>query len=324
MKFQTDYEIAEYLRNKQVQKLINRKCLEPILSYEQYSSAVKTAKAKTEHKLFTNCYLMKHEIQRLIDLGSFYQIIYENDNCNGVTFVGDERSHYRVFVYVDPNRDFGIPRLDRSALIETVYLDGRESEQQKNFESRLKKADFHFYMKYHQIDCTPRLEPKEFWRKYHAIDKFMKVDGVRVCIPNDEQLCQFYEIYREEIDIYTQTYCSMDERRAQREAGYLYCLSDRQDQVYAISMSGRIYGGAIAVKREYVSNMYGTALMFGAVKGFYEDMPDDMYQRTEYMRPKAFGWIATMNSASRRVHGSLKVLNTGKAMNQFIRAGYVY
>lgn len=324
MIFQTDYEIAEYLRNKQVQKLIDRKCLEPILSYEQYSSAVKTAKAKAERKLFTNCYLMKNEIQRLIDLGSFYQIKYENDDCNGAAFVGDERSHYRVFFYVDPRRDFGIPRLDRSALVETVYWDGQNSGQQEEFERRLKRADFHFYMKYHQIDCTPHLEPEEFWRKYRTIDKFLKADGMSVCIPNDEQLLQFEEIYREEIDIYTQTYCSMDERRAQRDAGYLHCLSDSQSQVYAISMSGRIYGGATAVKREYVSNMYGTAVMFGAVKGFYEDMPDNMYQRTEFMRPKAFGWIATMNTASRRVHGLLKMLNTGKAMNQFIRAGYVY
>jgi len=320
MTFHNDVEIEEYLQKKRIQKLIDEGRLCRVQSYEQYCALVKEAKSQAAHKLFTNCYLMKADIQRLMDLKSFYQI----KSNNGLVFVGDEHSHYRAFLYIDLEKQFWIPRLDRSVLVETVYWEHRVPERLKSFEMRLEKANFCFYKKYQQIDCIAHLEPEKFWKQYAIIDKFLKNDGKHICIPDDKQLQQFDEIYREEIDIYTQVYFTEDERRKQRDQGYLLCVSDSQGEVYSISVSARVFGGATAVKQAYVSNMYAAAVMFGSSKPFYENMPDDPEQLEEYMRPKAFGWIATKNTASRRAHDSLGIRNTGKAMNQYILAGYAY
>lgn len=50
------------------QKLIKDGILMAVESYEQYTALVKEAKANSEHRLFSNCYMLPAEIKRLIAL----------------------------------------------------------------------------------------------------------------------------------------------------------------------------------------------------------------------------------------------------------------
>ena len=168
----------------------------------------------------------------------------------------------------------------------------------------------------------PQLAPEKFWKRYNSVMKFLEYDGKHICVPNNKQLKAFEKIYQEQIDVYTQKKFSRRERRRQRDRGQLHCVADDKGRLYAIAISAEIFGGAIAAKKEFDSNGYAPALMMETYKSFYENLPSDPNEQKEYMRCKAFGWIATTNTVSIRLHKSMGLYFTGKAMHQFVLPSY--
>lgn len=308
----------EYLRKKNVQKLIRGGVLKPVESFEEYSTLVKEAKKNAEHRLFTNCYMMPDEIKRLTSQKRFYQM----QSDNGVVFVDDEISHYYMFFYLDLTKKITVPQLDRNILAENVYIEDKMTQQQTAFENLLGTAGFNLVNTWQQIYGIPQLAPEKFWKKYHSAMKFLSNDGKHICAPSNKQLKEFEKIYREQINVYTQRRFTKRERRRQRDNGRLHCVADDKGRLYAIAISAEIFGGAIAAKKEFDSNGYAPALMIETYKGFYENMPADPQQQKEYMRCRAFGWIATTNTVSLRLHKSIGLYTTGKAMHQFVLPGF--
>lgn len=290
----------------------------PVESIEQYSALVKEAKKNTEHRLFTNCYMMPDEIKRLISQKRFYQI----KSDNGVVFADDEISHYYMFFYVDLTKKITVPQLDRNILAEDVYMEDKITQQQTAFENLLETAGFDLSSTWQQIFQIPQLAPEKFWKRYNSARKFLEKDGKHICVPDNRQLKEFEKIYREQIDVYTQRRYTKRERRRQRDNGCLHCVADEKGRLYAIAISAEIFGGAIASKKEFNFNGYASILQLEMCKSFYENLPENLEQRKEYMRCKTFGWIATTNTASLRMHRSIGLYTTGKAMHQFVLPGF--
>ncbi len=294
--------------------LIENGTLTPVTSFEQYSQLVKDAKANAEHRLYTNNYMMPDEIQRLIGLKSFYSVKTDN----GLAFVDNEVSHYYMFLHVDLEKEIHIPQLDKNVLVETVYVEKNVRQQQLDFEKKLTDSGFSFASTYRQIYGVPQLAPEKYWKTYNSVQKTLDNEGKRFCVPTNRQLKQFEKIYREQIDIYVQKRFTKRERKKQRDAGYLTCIADKKNYIYAIGISQHVYGGAIACNKEYTGSIYASALMYHSYKGFYENIPQDPEAQKEYMRSRTFGWIATTNTMSLRLHKAIGMGSTGKAMNQFV------
>ena len=279
---------------------------------------VKEAKKDAEHRLFTNCYMMPDEIRRLTELKRFYQV----QSDNGVIFVDVEITHYYMFFYADLTKEIAVPQLDRNILAENVYIEDKMTQQQTIFEKLLGTAGFNLVNTWQQIYGTPQLSPEKFWKKYNSAMKFLENDGKHICVPNNRQLKEFEKIYRERIDVYTQRRFTKRERRRQRDNGQLHCVADDKGRLYAIAISAEVFGGAIAAKKEFSSSGYAPALMIETYKGFFDNLPVDPQQQKEYMRCKAFGWIATTNIVSLRLHKAIGLYTTGKAMHQFVLPGF--
>lgn len=309
------YMTCQSRRN--IQKLVRSGILRPIKSFEQYTALVNEAKKNAEHRLFTNCYLMPDKIKRLIERKAFYQLRCDN----GVAFIEDERLYYYLFVYIDLNKSIDIPKLDKNILAENVYMEDRMTEQQKDFDHHLEQVGFIQYLTYRQIGL-PQIPPEKFWKKYHSAMKFLENDGKHICVPTNRQLGQFEKIYREEMDRYSQKWFTRHERKEQRDKGYLTCLADDGGTLYSIRIENSIHGGAIAEKKEYSSSGYAPALRYSSFKNYFENMPSDPQQQKKYKHSRPFGWIATTNTPSIRLHESLGMYPTGKAMHQFIMPGY--
>ncbi len=304
----------EYKRKRTVAKLISDGILTPVTSFEQYSQLVKDAKTNAEHRLYTNNYLMPGEVQRLISLNAFYRVKIDN----GLAFVDDEISHYYMFLHVDLEKEIHIPKLDRTILTEVIYQEDNIRQSQRDFERRLGESEFIHTSTYKQIHQIPQIPPEKYWKKYESYMKLLESEGKKICSPTNKQLKQFEEIYRQQIDMYVQKKFTKRERKKQRDAGYLTCVSDDVGNLYAIRVSADVHGGAIAANQKYIGNIYAPILMFNIFRPFYEYMPQDPEQRKEYMRSKSFGWIATTNTASLRMHKAIGLDSTGKAMNQFV------
>lgn len=310
--------IENYRRRKCVQELIRSGTLTPVQSFEQYSRMVKDAKAAAEHRLFTNCFLMQDEVERLISLKRFYRV----ETNNGIAFADDEISHYYMFFYVDLKKELGVPTLDRNILVENIYLEGRMTPQQESFDNMLKTAGFIQGSTYRQIGEVPQLDPKKYWKKYHVLKKTLEDEGKYICRPTNKQLKQFEKIYRNEIDTYVQKKFTRRERKKQRDQGLLWCVADRKGEVYAIRIAATLHGGAISGRSDLPASIYAPALLFDSCRTFYEDMPTDPEKQKEYMRCLSFGWIATTNTPSLRLHSALQMSTTGRAMNQFVLPGF--
>ena len=305
-KFQIRF-IENYKRRRRVQALIQSELLMPIESFEQYNEMVKEAKEKAKHKLFTNCFLMQHEVKRLIALKRFYRV----KTSNGIAFVDDEISHYYIFFYIDLEEPLDIPTLDRNILAENIYIEGKMTPQQKSFDEVLTAAKFIRGSTYRQIGEVPQLAPEKYWKKFNILKKTLENEGKHICIPTNRQLRQF-----------VQKKFTRRERKKQRDQGLLSCIADHKGEVYAIRISAQLHGGAISGRKDLPANVYAPALLFDSCKTFYENMPTDPAKRKEYMRCQTFGWIATTNTPSLRLHSALQMSTTGRAMNQFVKSGF--
>lgn len=296
-------------------KLIKDGILIPVESYEQYATLVKDAKANSEHKLFSNCYMLPAEIKRLIALKKFYQV----KTNTGLAFADDEGSYYYLFLYVDLAESLVLPRLEKDILVENVYYEGRKTELQCNFEQLVQSAGCVYLNTYNAVTDRPQLAPDKYWKKLEALQNSLAAEGKKICQPTERQLKEFERIYRETIDKYVQKRYSKKERNEQRKKGYLHCVVDKDDRIYAIQINRIIHGGAIATRKDCQGGIYSPGLMLYVFQEYYQNMPTDSEKKKEYMRPKGIGgWIAVNNKASWRLHKMLGIEATAKSMNQFV------
>ena len=295
------------------QKLIKDGILMPVESYEQYTALVKEAKANSEHKLFSNCYMLPAEIKRLIALKNFYQV----KTNTGLAFADDEGSYYYLFLYVDLTESLVLPRLEKDILVENVYYDNRKTEIQCKFEEYVQNAGCIYLNTYNAVTDRPQLAPDKYWKKLKALQNALAAEGKKICQPTERQLKEFEHIYRDTIDKYVQKRYSRKERNEQRKAGLLHCIDDNNGNIYVIHIA--VHGGAIATRKDCQGSIYAPALLLYVFKSYYDAMPKNMESRNQYMRPKGIGgWIAVDNKASWRLHKMLGIKAIGKSMNQFV------
>lgn len=297
------------------QKLIKDGILMPVESYEQYTALVKEAKANSEHKIFSNCYMLPAEIKRLIALKNFYQV----KTNRGLAFADDEGGYYYLFLYVDLAESLVLPRLEKDILVENVYYDNRKTEIQCKFEEYVQNAGCIYLNTYNAITDRPQLAPDKYWKKLKALQNALAAEGKKICQPTERQLKEFEHIYRDTIDKYVQKRYSRKERNEQRKAGLLHCIDDNNGNIYAIHISGLLHGGAIATRKDCQGGIYSPGLMLYMFKEYYKAMPENIEEQFKYMRPKGIGgWIAVDNKASWRIHKMLGIKAIGKSMNQFV------
>lgn len=310
----------EEMRIERKNYLLDKGYIKGISSFDEYMEILQKAKSVTAGSLYSNCYMLPDEIKQLIRKELLFQLFVEN----GVAFVSDEKSHWKLYLYVDLHKKLFIPRLDKSILVETMYREGNITEEQSKFENILTNTDFHFYLAYDQIELKPTLAPEKFWKKYASLKKFLDNENVKIGSPADEQIPEFEDIYRERMDIYVQKPFSIGERIMQRDKGLLQCVSNSDNEVYVINVNGRIHGGAIAARKDVSSNIYAPALVYDGYKEYYQKVVDDGKESADAVFSFAKGWIAKTNRASRRLHEELGMKYTGRAFNQFIMAGFLY
>lgn len=313
----TELEVLEeQVRQKRINMLVGDGVIKPIRSFEEYSEVIQKAKREARHRLFTNSYMMRAEVERLIKLKLLYQISIDN----GVGFVENQQSYWRLHLYIDLEKKLQIPKLDKSILIEVVYVEGKITESQKKFKDILHKEDIiHFYETYRHFVYYNKISKKQYDVYYRTIQKALDKEGSYICVPNDEQLYQFERIYREYIDIYTQSFYTFEERKQQRDKGLIEVLVDKTGEVLAISLNPTIGGGAIAVRSDCSANIYATAFFVNSLRDKYKDETELEKHVTE---PQGYGWIATRNVASIRLHEMFGLEWTGRAFDQFIIPGY--
>lgn len=308
--------LEEQVRQKQIDMLVDRGLIKPIISFDEYNDAIQKAKREAQHRLFTNSYMMRAEVERLIKLNLLYQISIGN----GIGFVENQKSYWRLHLYIDLEKRLRIPRLDKSILIEAVYLEDKITESQKKFRDILYKEDIiHFYETYRHFVYYNIISKKQYDAYYRTIQKTLEKEKSYICVPNDEQLYQFERLYREYIDIYTQSFYTFEERKQQRDKGLIGVLVDMTGKVLAISLSYTIGGGAIAVRSDCSANIYATAFFINSLKDKYKDEAELKKHAAE---PQGYGWISSRNTASIRLHEMFGLKWTGKAFDQFIIPGY--
>lgn len=311
--------IEKYKRQRNVRKLIDQGILTQVSSFDQYKLMVKEAKSNACHRLFTNCYMLPDEIQRLINLKTFYSVKTDN----GLAFVDDEVGYYYMFLYVDLAENLELPQLDRNTLIENVFYKDRKTSAQKQFENVIIANGYHLLSTYLSVTDNPQLPPEKYWSRLKAVEKSLADEGKRIAVPTYAQLKDFERVYRQEISIYDQKQYTEKERRKQIDAKLLHCVTDDSRAIYAIQIDGSIHTGAIASRRDCRDSIYVPALLLNACRGYYENMPEDPLQRTEYMRNKGnSGWIDVTNKAAWRLAKMVGRTSCDKSFSQFVRPGF--
>lgn len=310
--------LTELKKRKEKKNLISTGTLTPIRSFEEYSNLVKEAKHQSNAPMFTNCFMMPDEIKRLISIDAFYQL----KTNSGLAFVDDESTYYYAFFYFDPKSDFQVPQLDKNILAENVYRQNKMTPNQASFEEKLLGDNFVDNGIYYQVSTIPQMPPEKYWKRLKAIDKTLQSEGKYIAAPTNKQLRKFEKVYKESIDVYVRKKYSRHERKKQRDQGYLYCLTDASGEIYAISISALVHGGAIASNKKYDANGYAAAMALKALESWYNSIPENEMLKKEYMRCRAFGWIKSSNTASLRLHKSLGYNLTDKEMHQFVKPGY--
>ncbi len=296
-------------------KLVKQGVLTPVKSYDEYLALVKKAKINSEHKLFSNCYMLPGEIKRLISLKNFY--LLKTDE--GLAFADDEGSYYYMFLYVDVLKPVKFPKLEKDILIENVYYEGRKTQQQNNFEDFLVKSGCEFFNTYRSIEDRPSLEPDKFYKKLAVLENTLRMEGKKIAVPTYEQLPEFEKVYRSIIDKFVQKKYTLKERKAQADAGFLYCITDESKKIYAIAIKAVVHGGAYGSRPDCRNNIYAPILVLYLFKDFYDNMPADYNKQKEYLCSKGIGgWIAINNTASWRVYKMVGIKAANKSMNQFV------
>lgn len=294
-------------------KLVNSSVLTPIQSYEQYVNLVKDF--RKNKKIFSNCYMLPSEIKRLIELKCFYKV----KTSQGLVFVDDEGGYYHTLLYVDLSEKFRLPVLDKDALVENVYYEGRKNIEQIKFEDLLLDMGFTFTSTYRSIMDRPSLSPEKFYKKLAVMDKALALEGKKVAIPKYSQLQEFDEVYHSIIDKFVQKKFTLKERKKQADSGQLYCITDDRDKIYAIAIRACVSGGAYGSRKDCQNNIYAPILLLHLFKDFYDHVPKDEKAQKEYMRSKGIGgWIDVNNVSSWKINKLVGIEATGKSMNQFV------
>ena len=240
---------------------------------------------------------------------------------------GNIGSRERVQAVVDAAKERQIPirvgvnsgSLEKDILIENVYYEGRKNKKQEIFESFLLDSGCEFLNTYRSIEDRPSLSPDKFFKKLEVLEKTLALEGKKIAIPSYKQLDEFEKVYRSIIDKFVQKKYTRKERKAQADAGYLYCITDESASIYAIAIKACVHGGAYGSRSDCQNNIYAPILVLYLFKDFYDNMPNNPVKEKEYMQSKGIGgWIAVDNIPSWRVYKMVGIKAAAKSMNQFI------
>ncbi len=277
--------------------------MDQINDYQQYNMLVKEIK-KSCPQIFTNCYLFKNAIERIIEQGRFY---YERVN-GGIVFLSDEQLYYQTYYYLTPGNDLRLAPKTKPVLVQNTYTN--KSEALMNFELSLRASGFRLAdtLDHYKADPETSLEKLQAVTRY--VKKNLKDAGFRIVPLTPELLPSVKAMQLEipEIPYYQIVYLTDEEVLERAEDGGFPCIVDKNgDLCAAFCLRGNKGFGWLAVKNEYKAK-YGMAPVLTEVSM--------EHAITHHYQPVA--WIVSTNTRSKQYHHRVGFEKTGRSMDEWL------
>lgn len=257
---------------------------------------------------FTNHYFMTPDIERYIALGRMY---YENV-AGGILFIFDEEKFYRVCLYVDAAQPFGIPALDKKALIRNIYRTGQKPASWNALEDNLLRNGFcrTDVVLQAQVDCAMAVQNGGKIEKYKQM---LCAKGYQCVAADESMLGEAEALIRDAAQIkeHHLDYRSDAEKCGDLKNGAYLCIVDGGGHICAASVAlvknDMAYGAAIAVEEPYQMSGFAPVLS---------------YERCRRLSERGIrflaGWILEDNEASIKHHKSMGYTFTGHCADEWI------
>lgn len=281
--------------------------MKSVASINEYLNILKDVKNKYS-PIYTNCYMFKPEIERLIHQG---RLSYEETE-GGVVFYSDESTHYQAYYHVNISRKFEISKKEKDVLIRNIYVDGRKNGKLEEMEARISETGFVLEDRMGQIEGKPETILENIKRPYRISNRFLTAEGFQLTTASKDMLDEIrkMQLEIEEIPYYQFSYYSDEELMEEIAQGHLMCILSPEQEICAVRhffIEGTGIYGWVAVKEAY-KKKYGMAVVFS----------EYMLNYAVEHGLKPMGWITDTNSASIQYHTKIGYHWTGRYMDEWL------
>lgn len=283
------------------------KNMKKIATMDEYIQLLKDIKKKYS-PIFTNCYMFKSEISRLITQNRFY---YEEIEGGGI-FYADELTHYQAYYHVNIDCKIHFNKKEKDIVIKNIYLDGRKPEKIKRIEQKIAQTGFELVDRMGQIEGDPKVILQNIERPFRISERILKQEGFQLTPAKKEMLNEIRDMQLQinEIPYYQFSYYSDEELIDEADQGHLVCILNPNDEICAVRhffIEGSGIYGWIAIKEPY-KKKYGMAIVFSEYTLRYA-MEHDL---------KVLGWITDTNSVSIQYHHKIGYHWTGRYADEWL------
>jgi len=280
--------------------------LKKLDSLEQYNILIREVR-KECRRPYSNLYYTAEQIQRYIDLGRAF--FYNAEG--GVIFLFDEENYYKVGLYLNGEKQFDFPSVDKKLLIRNVYKEGKKEDVLTTIENKLTEIGFEKQETTAQVVAQVTEVCEKSRRVERHIFKMQKngfycgiVDEARM--PEAEQILLDSKIIKDyHIDYRTESEKNII-------SGTYMGIWNKDGKLCAVSIvsiiNGIAQGVGIAVREEY--KMCGLA-------------PILTYYRFQWLQEHGVeltqAWLLLSNQKSILYHSSLGYIITDKRADEWIK-----
>ena len=279
--------------------------MESLTSLEEYKDLLKEVKTITKRP-FSNIYFSLPALERFIGLD---RVGYEKTDA-GVLFYIDEEAYYRVYLYVDLNKELKIGKQDKRLYCRYIY---RQSEKQDLHNSIQKVLTDNGFIK-EGISVELQADPKEYVRNYSYLERYissMEKKGYKCIIPDSSRYAEIEQMFLDSgiIKDYHIEFRTEEEKKQLQEGSYL-CIV-KQDEICAARIAtlenGVAHAEDIAVKEQYKLKGLAPILAYQGMKWFCEN-------DIKLMR----GWVLVHNQNAMEYYRSMGYQFNNKYSEEWI------
>lgn len=280
--------------------------LKKLDSVEQYNNLTREVR-KECRRPYSNLYYTAEQIQRYIDLGRAF--FYNAEG--GVIFLFDEENFYKVGLYLNGERQFDFPSVDKKLLIRNVYKEGKKEAVLANIENKLIEIGFVKQATTAQVVAqVPRVYEKS--RNVERYVSKMEKNGFYCGTVDETQMFEAEQMLLDSkiIKDYHIDYRTESEKNT--IPGTYMGIWNKDGKLCAVSIvpiiNGIAHGIGIAVREEY--KMCGLA-------------PILTYYRFQWLQEHSVeliqAWLLLSNEKSILYHSSLGYIITDKRADEWIK-----
>lgn len=269
-------------------------------SLEEYKAIIKDNKTKHKH-IDTNSFLMKKDIEEMIEAGSFYVEAYSS----GIAFFSDEGTYYKCYYHVESEMEFPLMLPDKPVVIDELDKEGRRSAHISRSEVKFHQKGFSYYRtnrQYEKALCSRTSAEKELSGAFHMVFVTASKDERQMdCM---QQSVMLWDQNLELADI-------EKSHRTLKEGSGIVCITSPDKRVVSTEWfhneGGRSEGRHTVTDPEFRGCGFAKALLYEWCSRAYEAG-----------MKKAVTWIAEDNARSVRLHKSVGFMETGTVCRQYI------